>query len=269
VSAPPPHPAGGFPALASIDGSITPASEAKIAATDEGLIRGDGVFEVIRLYKGRPFALEDHLDRIERSGAAIELAVDRAPVASEIEILLAEFGEHEGQLRIVLTRGGRRILFTESLPPRGATVHLSIVAYQPSVILTGAKTLSYAANMQATRLAKAAGAEEALLVTPEGVLLEAPTSTFFFASGGKLMTPRLEDGILASITRARLIDVLDVEEGSYTPDDARGAEEAFLASTTREVQAVASIDGTDLPAAPGPLTNEATAAFASVLEKEL
>jgi branched-chain amino acid aminotransferase len=258
-----------IPALASIDGTISPSAQAQIAVTDEGLIRGDGVFEVIRLYKGRPFALADHLDRIETSANFIDLPVDRGPIEAEIETLLAQFGDFDAQLRIVLTRGGRRILLTEPIPPRGDTVRLAVVTYQPTVILTGAKTLSYAANMQATRLAKAAGEEEALLVTPQGVLLEAPTSTLFFASGGKLKTPRLEDGILASITRARLVDVLDVEQGSYTADDARGADEAFLASTTREIQPVAAIDGTPLPAAPGPLTTEATAAFASVIQKEL
>jgi branched-chain amino acid aminotransferase len=259
-----------FPALASIDGTITPVEDAYIPVVDEGLIRGDGVFEVIRLYKGRPFALTDHLDRIERSAAFIELPVERIALETEIDALLADFGDHDGQLRIVLTRFGRRILLTEPIPPRGDTVRLAFVTYQPTVILTGAKTLSYAANMQATRLAKDAGAQEALMVTPQGVLLEAPTSTFFFTGAdGKLKTPRLEDGILASITRARLVDALEVEEGSYTADDARGASEAFLASTTREVQPVASIDGGDLPQVPGPLTRESIDAFNAVIEKEL
>ena len=99
-----------IPALASIDGTIQPTPEATLPLPDDGLYRGDGVFEVIRLYAGRPFALEDHLDRIERSAATIELPVDRGAIEAELPALLERVGEADGQLRIVLTRGGRRIL---------------------------------------------------------------------------------------------------------------------------------------------------------------
>ncbi len=255
---------------ASIDGAISPASEARISVTDEGLLRGDGVFEVIRLYDGRPFALDEHLDRIERSAEAIELAVDRGAVAAEIAALLGSAGRHEGQLRIVLTRGGRRVLLTEQLPERGATLSLATVTYSPSVILTGVKTLSYAANMEATRLAQARGADEAVLVRPDGIVLEAPTSAIFWADGeGRLRTPAIETGILASITRARIVSALEVEEGAYDLAELAGAHEAFLASTTREVQPVSSLDGKEFGEAPGPRTKDAVAAFAAVLEREL
>lgn len=258
------------PVLASIDGAVSSAAEATVPAVDDGLLRGDGVFEVIRLYAGVPFALEDHLDRIERSGAAIELPVDRAALSGEIEALLAREPGFEGQLRIVLTRGGRRVLFTEQLPERGETVSLASVTYSPSVILTGAKTLSYAANMQATRLAQRKGADEAILVLPDGVLLEAPTSTVFWADGnGRLRTPSIDSGILESITRARIVRELEVEEGRFAAEELRGAHEAFLASTTREVQPVAAIDGAELPAVPGPRTLEASETFKRVIEKEL
>ncbi len=138
------------------------------------------------------------------------------------------------------------------------------------MILDGVKSLSYAANMQATRIAKARGADEALLVRHEGVVLEPPTSSIFWVSAeGGLRTPMLADGVLESITRDRLIRALHVEEGSWHIDDLRGAGEAFLASTTREIQAVAAIDGTELPAAPGPRTREAQEAFAATLGREL
>src|SRR3954447_22988915 len=87
-----------------------------VPAADDGLLRGDGVFEVIRLYSGRPFALSEHLDRLERSAAALHLPLERPPFEGEITTLLAEFGDHEGQLRLVVTRGGRRLAFTENLP---------------------------------------------------------------------------------------------------------------------------------------------------------
>jgi branched-chain amino acid aminotransferase len=139
------------------------------------------------------------------------------------------------------------------------------------VILNGVKSLSYAANMQATRLAKARGADEALLVRENGTVLEPPTSTIFWASAdGALRTPALETGVLASITRRRLIEALEVEEGEWAlADVTTGAGEAFLASTVREVQAVAAIDGKELPAAPGPRTEEAKRAFAEILAREL
>src|SRR5262245_465612 len=147
--------------LAVIDGQITPTAEASIPAADDGLRRGDGVFEVIRLYGGVPFALGEHLDRMERSAAAIELPIERATFESEIGSLLESFGEGDGQLRLIVTRAGRRIAFTEPLPPLGETISLAIVTFAPSVILTGVKSLSYAANMQATPLAPARGAEGA------------------------------------------------------------------------------------------------------------
>jgi branched-chain amino acid aminotransferase len=258
------------PELASVDGNISPTNDARIPVADDGLLRGDGVFEVIRLYRGRPFALDDHLDRIERSARAIELSVERPALESEIASLLGEYGEAEGQLRIVLTRGGRRILLTEPLPPRGATVRLATVTYSPNVILNGVKSLSYAANMESTRLAQSAGADEAILVRPDAVVLEAPTSAAFWAGpDGGLRTPAIDTGILESITRARIVRELEVIEGAYPIDDLRSASEAFLASTTREVQPVTAVDGSELGAAPGALTREAIAAFATVLEREL
>jgi branched-chain amino acid aminotransferase len=259
-----------FEELASVDGEITPTAEATIGLKDDGLYRGDGAFEVIRLYEGKPFALVDHLDRLERSGAAIELSFNRGALESEIEALLAQAGPVEGQMRLIVTRGGRRIAATEPIPPHPETVRLVSVTYCPTVILNGVKSLSYAANMQATRIAKAEGADEAVLIRPDGTVLEPPTSSVFWVSAdGGLRTPALADGVLESITRGRMIEALDVTEGSWQLGDLKGADEAFLASTTREIQAVASVNGNAFPAAPGPRTQEAQAAFAETLGREL
>lgn len=256
--------------LASVNGRVTPTAEATVPLRDDGLYRGDGAFEVIRLYEGRPFALADHLDRLERSAGAIQLEFDRAALEGEIEALLAEAGAAEGQLRLIVTRGGRRIAATEQLPPHAETIRLATVTYSPTVILNGVKSLSYAANMQATRLAAAQGADEAVLVQPDGTVLEPPTSSIFWVSPqGTLRTPALEAGVLESITRDRLVKALDVEEGAWPVADLRAAREAFLASTTREIQAVAAIDGKELAEAPGPRTREAQEAFAATLGREL
>lgn len=256
--------------LASVDGRVSPTAAATVPLRDDGLYRGDGAFEVIRLYAGRPFALADHLDRLERSAAAIQLDFDRAALEAEIEALLAAAGEADGQLRLIVTRGGRRIAATEPLPAHAKTLTIATVSYCPSVILNGVKSLSYAANMQATRLAQARGADEAVLVQPDGTVLEPPTSSIFWVSPqGSLRTPALDNGVLESITRDRLVKALHVEEGDWPVADLRAAHEAFLASTTREIQAVAAIDGNELAQAPGPRTREAQEAFAATLGEEL
>jgi branched-chain amino acid aminotransferase len=234
--------------LASLDGSIMLASGATIPATDEGLLRGDGAFEVIRIYDGRPFAFEDHLRRLERSASNLRLPVDLEAVRSDAHRLLAHAGagpDHE-LLRIVITRGGRRLLLTEPLPTMPDRVRLGSITYSPTRVLDGVKSLSYAANMLASRLAREHGFDEALLVTPHGRVLEAPTSSIFWVKDGTLLTPPLEDHILASITRAVVIQVTGASESPCTLDDLAAADEAFLTSTAREVQPVAAIDGRPL-----------------------
>jgi branched-chain amino acid aminotransferase len=260
----------GFTELASVDGTVTPTADALVPMKDDGLYRGDGAFEVIRLYDGKPFALVDHLDRLGRSAAAIELEFDRPALEREIEALLNQAGDVDGQLRLIVTRGGRRIAATEPIPAHGQTLRVATVTYMPSVILNGVKSLSYAANMQASRIAKDRGADEAVLVRPDGTVLEPPTSAIFWVSAdGELRTPALSDGVLESITRDRLIKAHDVAEGTWDIEDLRSAREAFLASTTREVQAVSEIDGSAVSEAPGPRTREAQQAFAETLGREL
>jgi branched-chain amino acid aminotransferase len=257
-----------FEELASVDGKITATAEATIPLRDDGLYRGDGVFEVIRLYAGHPFALVEHLDRLERSAAAIELEVERHSLEAEIDALLERLGGLDGQLRLIITRAGRRLVLAEELPPHDPTLTVAIVTYAPSVILTGVKSLSYGANMQATRIAKRRGADEAVLVRPDRIVLEAPTSTVFWASAeGPLRTPAISTGILESITRSKVIAELHVEEGEFELDDLLGAHEIFLASTTREVQGVSAIDGRRIDA-PGPRTREALEGFARRLGAE-
>ena len=237
--------------LACVDGRTLSAEEATIPATDEGLLRGDGAFEVIRVYDGRPFALADHLDRLERSAANLRLAgVPRAELEAEVPELLDARGgaEFDGCLRIVLTRGGHRVLLTEPLPPTPERIRLGVVEYAPTRVLDGVKSLSYAANMLAGRLARERGFDEALLVTPHGRVLEAPTSSLFWVDAdGTLSTPPLDEHILASITRARVMEVVPVTERPCTMDDLRAAREAFLASTTREAQSIAVIEDIELP----------------------
>ena len=255
--------------LASVDGAITPAEEALIPVADEGLLRGDGGFEVLRVYGGRPFALDDHFARLGRTCAGLRLEADLDALRREALALVERAGEPESLLRLVVTRGGRRIAIAEPLPARPPTARVATVTYAPSRVLNGLKTLSYAGNMLAGRLAKEQGADEALFITPHGRVLEGPTWTFFWVRDGRLLTPPLTEGILDSITRARLLEELDVTEAPCTLDDVRAAEEAFIASSVREVMPIAAVDEIVLPHAPGPVTSAAHEAFKQRVAREL
>lgn len=256
-------------ALISVNGRVSPPGEAMLPLPDDGFFRGDGVFEVVRVYDGRPFAMEGHLDRMERSGGAIELRIDRAAIAAEAAALLERLGRADCLLRLIATRGGNRIGSIEPLPDHLPEITLGSVTAAPTGILNGVKSLSYALNMQATRLARAAGADEALLVRPDGAVLEAPTSTLFWVTAdGRLRTPGLDVGILDSITRQVLIDRMEVEEGHFPLEDVFEASEAFLASTTREVQPVAAVDHHRFATGAGPVTEAARRAFARALGDE-
>jgi branched-chain amino acid aminotransferase len=260
----------GADSLASLDGEIMPAAEATIPVTDDGLVRGDGAFEVIRVYDGVPYAMEAHLARLERSGRNLRLAIDAEAVRSDAFRLLAQAGsgpDHQC-LRVMITRGGRRILMTERLPESPQTARLMTVTYSPTRLLDGIKSLSYASNMLASRLAREQGFDEALLVTPHGRVLEAPTSSIFWVAGGRLLTPPLDDHILASITRALVMDVTDATEQACTMEDLASADEVFLASTTREVQPVVAVDEHTF-AGPGPVTRRTGEAAVARIRAEL
>jgi branched-subunit amino acid aminotransferase/4-amino-4-deoxychorismate lyase len=259
--------------LACLDGAIAPAAETHVPVVDDGFLRGDGVFEVVRVYDGRPFALADHLDRLERSATKLRLGypVPRAELEAEARELVAARGgaAFDGCLRLVLTRGGRRLLLTEPLPPAPRRPRLAFVTFAPPRVLDGIKSLSYAGNMLASRLARERGFDEALLVTPHGRVLEAPTATIFWVgSDGRLATPPLEDHILASITRERLLRLVEAEERPLSSDELLHASEAFLASSVREVDAIGAVEERSFDGV-GEATRAAAAALREHIHAEL
>jgi branched-chain amino acid aminotransferase len=239
-----------------------------IPVTDEGLLRGDGVFEVIRLYAGRPFALDDHLTRMARSAANLRLPFDGEAMRADVEALLAAAQPGDEKIRLLVTRGGRRIAIIEALPEHLPSAALACIEFAPVRTLDGVKSLSYAANMLANRLAQEEGADEALLTTPHGRLLEGPTSSFFCVLDGELVTPPISDHVLDSITRRRILELVDVVERPVARDDIERMDEAFLASTLREVMPVHRIDSRELPA-PGRRTLEAAEKLRERIEAEL
>jgi 4-amino-4-deoxychorismate lyase len=255
---------------------------------DLALVRGEAVFETVRLYAGRPFRLGAHLDRLAASAAALDLALPAG--LEELAGRAAEAaGRRDAALRIVCTRGREEapepaaFAICTELPPsyeeerrRGLKLVLLTLACDPLVraaspwLLPGVKSTSYAVNMAA----QARGADDAVFVGLGGELLEAPSASVWWRSGDTLCTPSLELGILAGITREALCELapglgLRVLEGVFTAEDLVGADEAFLSSSTREVMPAVEVDGTAVGGGrPGAVAAELQAGLRRLAEAE-
>ena len=254
--------------LACIDGHLVDVADAVIPVTDRGLIRGDGAFEVITLYGGRPYALDAHLARLARSAEGLRLPVDLAAVRADVDALLATRDGGDELLRIMCTRGGHRILLIEPLGPLPETIALEPITYAPTRVLDGIKSLSYGANMLAQRLARERGADDALLVSPHGRVLECPTASFFLVRDGVVATPPLSDHILDSITRRLVLAVAEVREEPIELAALAEAQEAFAVSSGQEVAPVHRV-GEHEYAAPGPRTREIASLVREAILAEL
>ncbi len=272
-----------------LDGALVDAAEARISPFDHGLLVGDGVFETLRVYAGRPFAWRRHLARLAVSAAGLGLTVpDRDTLRDAADALLRADGIAEGRLRITLT-GGPAPLGSER-GSAGPTVLLAASPVQPwpasgDVVTVpwprnergataGLKTVSYAENVRALAFAREQGATEAVFANTRGELCEATGSNVFVATGGVLRTPPAESGCLLGVTRALLLELcvreaIPAEERALPFDALAHADEAFLTSTTREVQAIAHVDGRALPTAPGPLTARLDAAFRDLVDRDI
>jgi len=137
--------------LAILDGTVTDAAQAQIPASDDGFLRGDGVFEVMRLYGGRLFALDDHLTRLGRSAGNLRLPIDLDVVRADVETLVEHNEVPDAAMRVVVTRGGHRLAVVEELKPLPDTLALATIEYAPTRVLDQVKSLSYGANMLARR----------------------------------------------------------------------------------------------------------------------
>ena len=256
--------------FAWVDGRLLPASEACVPVTDEGLLRGDGCFEVVRVYAGRPFALEEHLERMARSAAALRLPLDG--VREAFAALCRGF---DGLVRVLVTRGPPPRVYglqeeLRHFPPVLRLKSLAAPWLVPlgSTVLAGAKTLSYAHNAAARRLAEEQGFDDALLVRADGTVLEGPTWTVMWAEADRLYTPPLRLGILDSITRRVVMRLTEVEEAEAPLRRVLEAEEVFALSTLRETIGVGCIDDREWPDAPGPVTSRVGDLFRAHLRSE-
>ena len=260
----------GWPFIASVNGRISPPQDALVPATDEGFLRGDGAFEVLQVYGGRPFELERHIDRFARTCEAILLEFPRKEVLADFDALIEETGAVDCLWRVLVARGGTRLHLLEWVPPekrRSKPLVLRTIPYHPTVVLSNLKPMSYGANMAASRRARAEGADEGLFVQPDGTVLEAPTASVFWALDGVLKTPRLELGILPSITRLVIMEALETQEVSANLDEVLAADEVFLASTSREIQPVSRLDDAEYEA-PGPLCRAARRALDEAVARD-
>ena len=257
-----------------IDGQLLPdASAPAVLVSDHGLTVGDGVFEAIKVVDGLPFALDRHLDRLHRSAAGLGLpAVDDDAVRRGIAAVLDGQDLPLGRIRVTLTGGpaplgsGRGeapptlIVVADVMKPWSATTTVATVPWPRNErgALAGLKTTSYAENVVALAAAKEKGATEAIFANLAGHLCEGTGSNVFYVVEGELRTPTLASGCLPGVTRALILEWYGGREVDEPIEVVDRASEVFLASTTRDVQAVSHWDGRELPA-PGPVTREAAA----------
>jgi 4-amino-4-deoxychorismate lyase len=265
-------------ALAQLGRGVVPADMPVLYADDEGVLRGRSVFETMRVYGGMPFMLSAHLDRLLASAALLRLATPPRDAFEQVAFeAIAAGGALDASLRLLWTAGRESggeptgLVLVSSLPPgleelRVRGLRLAVVQWAPGA-LAGAKSTSYAENMAAQGDAAERGADDALLVAPDGTVLEAPTSNVWFREEKRLLTPSLALPLLAGVTRAALQRLApaagyDVEEGSFPLERLLAADEVFLTSSVREVAPVVAIDGSPVGGGvPGP----AAAALQSAL----
>ena len=259
-----------------VDGRLSEPDEARISPFDHGVTVGDGVFETCKVVDGTAFALTRHLRRLARSAAGLGLpAPDDALVRKGVdEILAAEPGA--GRLRITYTGGvgplgsdrlGAPPTVVVAVGPSGAWEATTAVSTVPWTrnersAVAGLKTTSYADNVVALSRAHDEGSSEAIFANTRGELCEGTGSNVFLVLAGRLITPPLASGCLAGITRELVIEWVGADEVEVPLAALADAEEAFVTSSTRDVQPIHSVDGRSLPAAPGPLTSAASAEFA-------
>ncbi|HVM16753.1 MAG TPA: aminotransferase class IV [Gaiellaceae bacterium] len=248
-------------ALAVAGRGVVDADEPVLHADDEGLLRGRAAFETMRVYGGRAFRLDDHLDRLAASAERIGLAdVDRDALRALADEALGAAAADEAVLRLLWTAGragsapvGLALVSAigedwDAVRERGVRlVSLLGVKADAPWLLGGVKSTSYAVNMAAEAEARRRGADDAVFVDADGVVLEGPVTNVWWRRGDTLFTPSLELGVLAGVTRATLLDAAPalgyrVEEGTFRLADMAGADEALTSSSVREVLPVVELD---------------------------
>jgi branched-chain amino acid aminotransferase len=261
-----------------VNGAIADADTPVLRADDHGVTVGDGVFESMKVIDGQPFAMTRHLRRLEASASGLGLEFDLDVVRAGIAAVLAEGPPPRARLRVTVTGGpspfatdrgevGPTVLVATtplSTWPPAADVAVVPWTRNERSPTAGMKTTSYADNVVALRYAHEQQAAEAIFANSRDELCEGTGSNVFVVIDDVLYTPPLTSGCLAGITRELIVEWLDDVDERPLPITALGAaNEAFLASSTRDIQPIRSVDGKPLPAAPGPVTQRAMDVFAA------
>jgi 4-amino-4-deoxychorismate lyase len=253
-------------------GVVDPA-EPVLRADDEALLRGRAAFETVRVYGGEGFRLSEHLARLAQSAERIGLPAVNALAFEELAGQAIEAaGAPDAVLRLYWTPTPLALALVSALPDhhdelreRGQRlISLRGVRADAPWLLPGVKSTSYAVNMAAEAEARRRGAEDAVFVDAQDVVLEGPTTNIWWRRGRMLLTPALELGILAGVTRAAVIELArergyEVAEGTFPLGELAAAEEAFTSSSVREVMPVVELDGA--PLGRGPAADELQAAL--------
>jgi 4-amino-4-deoxychorismate lyase len=243
-------------------GLVSPG-EPVFTGGDEALLRGSAAFETLRVYAGRPFLLDRHLERFEQSAAALELPAPDG--AAELAALVATAAPPDHVLR--LFRSSEALVATAAALPAGLeelrTRGLALRTFErePPILLAGVKSTSYAAAFAARRAAEAEGADDVLFVSHDRVL-ECSTANIWWWKDGTLHTPATGPGVLPGVTRSLLLELEAVVASSAALEELRTADEAFTSSSIREVMPVVSIDGRPVgDGRPGPAAARLQAAL--------
>jgi branched-chain amino acid aminotransferase len=272
-----------------VDGALVEEGEARISPFDHGIMTGDGVFETLRVYGGRPFAWTRHLERLSRSAAGMGLdLLPGGEIRDAATAVLEANGLDEARLRITVTggpapigsergeAGPTTIVTAMPLAERPESVAVATVPWPRNEegALAGLKTISYGENVRALAVAAETGAGEAIFANTRGVLCEGTGTNVFIVTAGRLRTPPPSSGCLLGVTRALVLDLavelgVDTAEKDLPMTALATADEAFLTSSTREVQAISHVDGLELPSAPGPVTAELAKAFKDLVAENI
>ncbi|MFF2644483.1 aminotransferase class IV [Streptomyces niveus] len=259
-----------------VNGGLRAADAAQVSVLDHGLTVGDGIFETVKTVRGRPFALTRHLDRLTRSARGLGLPdPDHDEVRAACAAVLDANPVDMGRMRITYTGGlsplgsdrgdaGPTLVVavgeTHRRPDITAVITVPWTRNERGAV-TGLKTTSYAENVVALARAREQDASEALFANTVGDLCEGTGSNVFVVLDGQLHTPPVSSGCLAGITRALTVDWAGAQETRLPFDVLDRADEIFLTSSLRDVQAVYRVDGRTLPGAPGPVTVKAMRVF--------
>ena len=284
------------PMLYWINGRLRPEQEAVLPVTDHGLLYGDGIFEGIRFYHRHPFRLAAHLQRLADSAAAIQLTLpcSQARLVEAVNEIIDAFPKENGYLRLMLTRGSgplgldpaacrqpNTILIASQLemasPKQRREGIKLVVATTRRQSADGLdpriKSLNYLNAILARMDASRAGAQEAVLLNPQGRVAEGSAENLFIVRDGRLSTPRPIDGALAGVTRRVVLELAEAlnipaREAPLTPYDLYTADECFLSGTGAELIPVREVDGRPLRHCPGAIFSMLSHAFQQQIKQE-